>query len=449
MRFRLLLSREKLKWLIPLGLIMFGIIIRGQNLFHGGFTFDTITCFYTWGKTAYDQGFRGFWQYYMEWMDYLPGAIYYLMGIYRVSLLGGGTEQAFVTTLKVFNCFFDVIISVGIYYLMILARKDQFKAVLVAGLFWILPANWFISGVWGQIDSVVMGLIVISLVLLFVSHQKNSQFAIVFAGILFAISFWIKLQAFLFFPIIGLFFIMINNWKLCRRFIAGFILTSVIIIIPAMATNSLRLGMNLLAPFTRQDRLSRSASDFWVFINSNFDSSQRVISQLPITYEIVAVTVFTLIVLGLLLYKLKYIGWKKFDFTILLFWGVLFLFSYFIFMPKMYERYLYPGLVLLFVLIPFVKSSWHQLVVIIGAMIASIGSFINLIDVYHYWNYTTPEWVSDLWNIIPFNQFRLAAGIILLSYLILIVIYLKLPNPKSLKDLLRAQRSGKYLPRQQ
>ncbi len=437
MRDRLLFSRKYIKWLIVTFLIGFGLFIRIQNLFHPGFAFDTVYCFYNWGKEAFNQSFGGFWQYYQDWMDYLPGAIYYLMGIYKISLLGGGTAQAFVTTLKIFNCLFDLVIFLSIYHLMILNNKGLFKAILFACVFWVLPANWFISSVWGQIDSVVLALIVVTLILTYIANQQNSLRLIIVGGITFAIAFWIKLQTFLFVPIIGLFFIMVNNWRLCRRFIASFVLASIIIIIPAVTTNSLRLGMNLLTPFTRQDRLSRSASDFWVLINTNFDSTQRLLSQLPITYGVIAIVVFSIIIIGLLVYKRKNVWWNKYDFTILLFWGVLFLLSYFIFMPKMYERYLYPGLILLFILIPFIKSSRYQLAVIIAATIANIGSFINLIDVYHYWNYTTPEWVGTLWQSISFNPFRFAAGIILLSYIILIGIYIKLPKPKSLKDLLR------------
>lgn len=248
--------------------IFFGSLFRYQNLFNLGYYFDMVETQYTWGKLAFEQGIFEFWKSYpmAKHYDYPPISLVYEYFVYGFTkLTGQNSIQSFVAILKFVNWFFDLIQTIAIgYFGHFLSNRFPIKpgmtdtAVVqptdnnsnlhpvsmgwfLAGLFYLSPTSWFVSGVWGQNDTLMVLITLVCLLMLVVrffnyhntmgastketvtlapagilnrspiklgittAELLTSQYFL--AGILLAIGFWIKQQPILLLPILGLIFI--------------------------------------------------------------------------------------------------------------------------------------------------------------------------------------------------------------------------------------------------
>jgi|GEM_PF-3357753 len=225
-----------------------GSVFRYQNLFNLGYYFDMVETQYTWGKLAFEQGVFGFWQNYpmAKHYDYPPISLIYEYFVYAFSkVFSGDGVQNFVTILKSVNWFFDVVMA-GFLILFGYFIKNGDREItattssslsssfqdlktsssyfnpaslgwFLASVFYLSPSSWFVSGVWGQNDTLM---VLITLLCLWILLSKNinlksqlnslgSNFKNPFflAGVLLAVGFWIKQQPILLVPILGLIFI--------------------------------------------------------------------------------------------------------------------------------------------------------------------------------------------------------------------------------------------------
>lgn len=78
-RVRLFINQNKFYYLVFLLLFVFGFLIRFQNLFNMGSYYYLVVTEYEWDKNSYEIGFFNFWRDYKEYLDYLPGSIYYIL----------------------------------------------------------------------------------------------------------------------------------------------------------------------------------------------------------------------------------------------------------------------------------------------------------------------------------------------------------------------------------
>ncbi len=193
------------KWAAFWMLVLIGLAVRFLLCAkYKGHATD-MTCWQGWGAKVATQGPRAF--YVDNWCDYPPGYMLVCAGLWRVaSLFTNGPEpiRLFVYMLPAF--FADVLSG-----LLLLKTAKRFAlsdrlALLLAGLIVLNPAAVFLSGAWGQIDSILTVLLIGTFLLLNASREK--PWLRLCAGLLYGVAILMKWQALIFGPVLALLYVM-------------------------------------------------------------------------------------------------------------------------------------------------------------------------------------------------------------------------------------------------
>ena len=416
-----------------LGAGIFGTFVRWQNLFHTGFVFDTVYTQYTWGKAAVEMGFVDFWKFYTDYLDYLPGAIYFDMAVYTLSSYWNSSAETFVTVLKAINWLIEIALSILV---VLFARKHLriAHAVALGLVIYVLPSVWFISGVWGQIDTLVALLSAMSVILLAYSTTSNTTNKTVLlslcAGVMYGVAVWVKMQPVLLVPVIVLFFISLRNKYIILPYSLGLVAASVAIMLVPFQISPLRTMYVVSAPFWREQVISRSAASFWTLLNITEQDFFNKQFHSDMAYTIISRA-------GLFLYALfSYLGVlialrdsshsiihllrspvtviqsvlaKPLTILQLLFITTISTSAYFQFMPKMYARYLLISIVFAVFLVALERNNKKRTGYFLGLILMSLGNFINVVGVYDWWGYTHPGWLISFFNWIPVHTNTLSS----------------------------------------
>ena len=164
-----------------------------------------IRCWSGWGSKIAAVGTHAF--YVNNWCDYPPGYMAVCGLLYRIEqVLPKNPEwmRIFVYMVPPFLC--DVLSG-----LLILLSAKRFGigdrlALLLAGLIVLNPAILFLSGAWGQIDS-VLTLMLIGTFLLLNESRKKPYYRLL-AGLLYGLAILTKWQALLVGPVLALMYVM-------------------------------------------------------------------------------------------------------------------------------------------------------------------------------------------------------------------------------------------------
>jgi hypothetical protein len=410
------------RWIIILAVYLFliGLTVRLALLPHTAFAFDT-QLFYEWGTYTYQHGFATFWQQYPNWFDYFPGAVHLFGGVAWLSHLIDGSYNAFLVVLKTINLLVDLGTSGLVFFA---ARRYGFAtkpyAFLLASLFFCLPAFWFISSGWGQIDGMVISASLLSVVVLYEATltQTKQITPIIWAGtagILFSLAFWTKMQAVLVLPIAILVLIIHRHRSTLLSYVTGLATGTFLLVWVPLTTNPQRLFNNLQAPFIREPKMSYSGNNFWILIDWAKETSYPLltIGSWQISLGMVATALFVTIV-GVAIIRSQVVRrkhvqrWQIFpsiflqkrfrlDLTHVLWLTSVLTIAYFVFMPKMYERYLYAGALSLCLLVAVCRQNYLRWRVGAIALGINISLFLNALDVYEWWNYTLPSWLQFIY----------------------------------------------------
>jgi hypothetical protein len=421
--------------------IVVGTGFRYYNLFNLGYHFDTVDTQYNWGKAGFEMGIFGFWKNYVGFFDYSLFSLIFETIIYWISKLFGGTDYAFVAVLKSFNWLVEILFSWYVYHIVDKYSGEKnpstkkIKAYMLAALSYLTPALWFVTGVWGQNDTLIAFLSAISLEIVYLPQFKlnlTSRFSnttwlkntfqllddnFFWSGVVLAISFWIKQQAVLVVPILALYHLRGKTWNDLKNFLVwvlpflgfisvgynlynngqwfdtfflgsfllivfsiamlaflnkkdawkdvriqsfGFLLVSVIIIIPCAIFNYTRLGSTLFAVVGRQDIISNGGATMWRLLNMDGDATRYMIyfgTHGFLTVSMLGLSIY-LIVMATLYYAFLQIDFnglkslnlakivnRSLDFKNALILTAISSSAYFIFFTKMHSRYLHFGIV--------------------------------------------------------------------------------------------------------
>ena len=205
-------------------LVLIGLIVRFVLCakFKGHAT--DMSCWQGWGAKVATQGTHAF--YVDNWCDYPPGYMLVCAGLWRIaSLFSNGPEplRLFVYMLPAFAC--DVISG-----LLLLKTAKRFDcsdrlALLLAGLIVLNPAAVFLSGAWGQIDSILTALLLG--VFLLLNNSREKPWLRLAAGLLYGVAILMKWQALIFGPVLALMYIMTGVDQFGTKRFAGHVLWSV------------------------------------------------------------------------------------------------------------------------------------------------------------------------------------------------------------------------------
>ena len=276
--------------------------------------------------------------------DYPPFSlyIYWLIGgMIKLFRLGGNEFMInFLLKLPSFIC--DAATAWLIYVL--LEKKNPVLGWVMAVIYLFLPSVIYNSSYWGQVDTFYMFLI---LLIFYLLTKKQPEWA----AVCLAASFLTKAQTLAFIPLL-LFYLVLNyDWKRWLSTIFAGLAAFIFIILP----------FNINQPWTwifdlyfKQAELypyaSMNAANFIALLNGNYANDGQAIF-LGITYRSLGLLLFGLSVVWSCWYY-----WKKRTWAALTVAFTLTSFAFFMFFPRMHERYLFPVLAFLLLLVGYTKN---------------------------------------------------------------------------------------------
>lgn len=284
-------------------LLVLGTVVRLFGLKFTSFIYDTIETQYVWYHTANQIGFSNFWRNYNDkYIDYLPGSIY-------IGMVLESIDKPYEIVLKSFN-FLVAIVFVTVIHLV----HKNWRVTLAV---YLVPAEWFVSTYWGQIDTWWVFLIYLALVALF--HKNKIMISAMILGV--AIS--LKLQPMIFLPVFGWYFWQKRNWQGLRNFIICLGLVWFVINLPALLVNLERTVIVYTQPFLRSNVLSSGAYGLWTWFS-------RIDPALASRFG----TILFVGTMCWLFFKAKEVNLRS-----ALYLAVMLNLAYFLFMTKMHSRY--------------------------------------------------------------------------------------------------------------
>lgn len=184
--------------IILIGMFIFRMVL---SLIFRGHPTD-INCFMSWGNMVLDVGADKFYTS-GAFTDYPPGYMYICGGLAGLCRLLGipNNSDAMALLFKLPSTFADM---ATVYLLYRLAKKNNIGekgALTIAGIYAFTPTLMFVSGAWGQIDS-VLSLLIVGTILLLQSDRR------ILAGAVYGFAILLKPQALMFGPILAVAFIV-------------------------------------------------------------------------------------------------------------------------------------------------------------------------------------------------------------------------------------------------
>ncbi len=324
------------------GAVLLSFLIRFPLYGEAPFATD-LGNFKAWALRIADTGPLHFYapDYYC---DYPPFSLYIywaIGGLLKLFRLGGNDWMInFLLKLPSFIC--DAATAWLIY--LLLKKKNPVLGWVLSVVYLFLPSIIYNSSYWGQVDTFYLFLVMLIFYLLTKEQPE-------WAAVCLAASFLTKAQTLAFIPLL-LFYLVINyDWKRWLSTIFAGLAAFLLIILPFNLNQPLTWIFDL---YTKQAALypyaSMNAGNFIALLNGNYAND-----GLPILFGI------TYRSLGLILFGLSVIWscwyyWKKRTIASLTVAFTLISFAFFLFFPRMHERYLFPVLAFLLLLVGYVKD---------------------------------------------------------------------------------------------
>ena len=330
-----------------------------------GFHSD-IACFKSWSQAAADN-FLSIYDKNDNWfIDYPPGYMYVLLllGKIREIFKIPSDGRLFLTLIKLPSILADIACGTIIYGLTgridLKSRRVRGSAVffgggavspfserarlLIAAFYLFNPVVFFVSTIWGQVDSILALLILLAIL----SYLGERYYA---SGVFYALAVVLKPQGIIFLPVV--FFMLLYKFLVDKdlrpalKMLASALAAAIIVILPF----SLRHGpLWIISLYT--DTLSgymlasMNAFNFFALLGANWlgDSNQLFIFTFA-SWGMIAIVISTLLA-GLFVFCVKDQRGPRDEYAILM-GSALLIFSVVTFGHRMHERYFYPVLPLL------------------------------------------------------------------------------------------------------
>lgn len=362
---------------------------------------NDIALFMAWADHAVKQGLSGFYHTDM-FVDYPPGYIYilYALGIVKNMLALDSASQAAMLLFKLPAVLADLAAA---YFIFKAAHKKAgYSVALALALLYVFnPAVIVDSAAWGQVDSIFALALVLSIY--GIAENKIER-----ASVWFAISALIKPQAFIFMPVLLVWFVYRKAWrKIPVSAFYGFT-TFILLALPFFWGNGGLSGLINLYRGTLASYPYATLNAFNLYALSNDNWKPITDAWLLFSFQTWG-TIFILAAVALAVY----FSFKKQDGDSskrAFFVGMVLIVVVFMGVTKMHERYLFP--VLLLSIFAFIQSLDRRM--LLAYLGFSLTSFINIAYVLDYSKTTTN---------VPFNGIVLLcslANIGLLLYLLYI-----------------------------
>ena len=350
-------------------------------------------CFIGWGQDIARNGTQQFyWAAGHDWYDYPPGYMLYLGGysavlnLFRVDT--GTVLGIFLYMLPAIAA--DLFLSL---LLMSFARKQRINnagALILGGLVFLNPALLFLTGAWGQIDSILTLWLVVSFLLLLDPKPGTVDRNRVLSGAVFGLAVMTKWQALMFGPVYAMAHLFLVRWgeKEAGKDLRDTVLSALaafavilLISLPFKGDQGLFWFVDrFMTASAHYDYATVEAYNYFAFCGANWKRAGEYILPNVLTFkQFGTVAILLAILCGFLTILRRRQAQKRLDSTLSEDKGFLFLAAsltmalIFTFGHYMHERYVVPILVMLLFAYAFYKD--RRLLLI--ALLFTVTTFLN------------------------------------------------------------------------
>ena len=350
-------------------------------------------CFIGWGQDIARNGTQQFyWAAGHDWYDYPPGYMLYLGGysavlnLFRVDT--GTVLGIFLYMLPAIAA--DLFLSL---LLMSFARKQRINnagALILGGLVFLNPALLFLTGAWGQIDSILTLWLVVSFLLLLDPKPGTVDRNRVLSGAVFGLAVMTKWQALMFGPVYAMAHLFLVRWgeKEAGKDLRDTVLSALaafavilLISLPFKGDQGLFWFVDrFMTASAHYDYATVEAYNYFAFCGANWKRAGEYILPNVLTFkQFGTVAILLAILCGFLTILRRRQAQKRLDNTLSEDKGFLFLAAslimalIFTFGHYMHERYVVPILVMLLFAYAFYKD--RRLLLI--ALLFTVTTFLN------------------------------------------------------------------------
>jgi Gpi18-like mannosyltransferase len=372
-------------------LLLAAFIVRVLLFPLQGYQNDMATFTY-WFHTATEQGIRPFYTYVLAnvgWVDYPPFNVYifYVFGSLANAVSSWGISASYIV--KLAPTLFDIATSALIY--LFVRKQLSFKeSLLTTALYAFNPAIIFNVAVWGQFDAIYTFFLVLSLILALKRKPELS-------AIIFAIGLLTKPQGIALLPLIALVIYKKDGLKRLLTSVVAFIATVFIVILPFEWSNPVSFLSGIyFGAYGGYQYTSINAFNLWGMFGLWIPDGNLYIGGWALFG---AFTAFTLYVLH-----------KRFHVSgdmLAIFAAFLLFFAFFMLPTRIHERYLFPAISMLVLMLPFSKKIRPLYVALTATL------FVNEAYVLYYLNMNafipSGDWVVLAVSIINLVMFLYAS----------------------------------------
>jgi Gpi18-like mannosyltransferase len=304
-----------------------------------GYVNDLATYQY-WFSTAATQGVHSFYPYVLQqagWIDYPPFNVYIFWMFGSLSQMFGSVDPVFFV--KLAPTIFDLATCGLIYWF--LRKQLSFRGTILATAFYAFnPAIIFNVAIWGQFDAIYTFFLVLALIL---ALKQKPEFS---AGV-FAVALLTKPQAIALLPLVVLLIFKKNGIKRLLTSAGAFVVTIFGVILPFNWSGSPIdfLSGIYFGAYEGYQYTSINAFNLWGLFGLWVPDGSLYIVGWVLFGGFSAVTL--------------YILHKRLEASgelLAVFGAFLLLFAFFMLPTRIHERYLFPALSMLVLLLPFSKK---------------------------------------------------------------------------------------------
>ncbi len=354
----------------------------------------------------------GPWNFYDTdfFVDYAPGYLYVLWLIGGLHKLFNFTPEQYEYVLKLPAIAADVAAAFLLYKILD-SQKLEIR-LGAAALYLLFPAGLLIGAVWGQVDSLLAFLLLLSLY--FIAKDRP-----VWGGVAFVVAFLVKPQGIAALPFLVFWIVRHYPPRVWAGVVAASVIAGLALLVPFFTYKPWELYDRLRFSADVYQYSSVNAYNFWGMYDGLFRPDN--VHYLGITYQVWGIILFAGAVGAILVAMARGRGTGA-----LALGTALSMFAFYIFVTRMHERYVFPAFLPLLVACVLLHSrtAWSAYVLWGTFIVLGVVHFLNLYYVYSYYPLNFPPaggtpdqpWFHSLYDLIKDKPARLD-GTFLLSLL--------------------------------
>jgi len=331
------------RYLIILAAVVVRLVFAGAI---EGFPSD-IACFKSWSNSAAEDFFGLYSKGEEFFLDYPPGYMYvlFILGKIREIFSIPSASTVFTFLIKTPAMAADIVSGCILYKLSEGNMKER-QRLFVMSVYLFNPAVFFLSTIWGQIDSIMALLILMASLSLYKEKYES-------AAVFFALGVLVKPQGIIFLPVLffEFLYVMLVKKQIKRIMISSacFVGTLVLAILPFSFGQHpmwvVNLYFNTLGGY---NYASMNAYNFYSLLGANLKSDSATFLFLKFsTWGFLFIVIFTVLT-GVVSYLYHRRESDRDEKNTMPFLGsAILLVGVTTFGPKMHERYFFPALLLL------------------------------------------------------------------------------------------------------